>query len=227
MWKFKKTIKELWGHTLAIFSLPHFLTVIILLLLAAVSLMISYYFQDEATFLSSVFSSIFAGLVTGIAVCLISGVKNIVAFNIEGKISWLNSVHLDYLKFNKHYRNVLQKIGKPGISDEELYDEIYDVLCDGNNISSTISQSQFDKTLSFNPYKYFLKKLKFDAVEQMKCNNKTRDAVMSLDIHTLTHKRFREIFEDMEHSLFALNATVVSKIKELEIKQNITKKFIF
>ena len=227
MRKFKKTIKELWGYTLAIFSLPHFLTVIILLLLAAVSLMISYCFREEATFLSSVFSNIFAGLVTGIAVCLISGVKNIAAFNIEGKIKWLNSVHLDYLNFNKHYRGVLQKIGKTGISDEELYDEIYDVLCDGNNIASTISQSQFDKALPFNPYKYFLKKLKFDAVEQMKRNNETRDAVMSIDMHTLTHKRFREIFDDMEYSLFSLNATVVSKIKELEIKENITKKFIF
>ena len=153
MWKFKKTIKELWEYTLAIFSLPHFLTVIILLLLATVSLMISYCFRGEATFLSSVFSNIFAGLITGFAVCLISGVKNIAAFNIEGKIKWLNGVHLDYLKFNKHYRDVLLKVGKPGISDEELYDDIYDVLCDGNNIASTIAQSQFDKTLPFNPYK--------------------------------------------------------------------------
>lgn len=227
MWKFKKTIKGLWGYTLTLFSLPHFLTVIILLLLAAVSLMISYHFRVDATFLSSVFSNIFAGLVTGIAVCIISGVKNISMYNIEGKIRWLNSVHIDYLKFNKHYRSVLQKIGKSDISDEQLYDEIYDMLCDGNNIASTISQSQFDKTLSFNPYKYFLKKMKFDAVDQIKRNNETRDIIMSLDMHTLTHRRFREIFDDMEHSLFSLNATVISKIKELEIKQNIASKFIF
>lgn len=227
MWKYKKTIRGLWEYMLAIFSLPHFVTVIILLLMAAVSLMISYDFRVEATFLSSVFSNIFAGLVTGIAVCVISGVKNIAIYNIEGKIKWLNSVHLDCLKFNKHYRSVLKKIEKSDISDEDLYDEIYDVLCDGNNIASTISQSQFDKKLSFNPYKYFLKKLKYDAVDQMKRNNEIRDTIISLDMQTLTHKRYREIFGDMEHSLFALNATVISKIKELEIKQNIANKFIF
>jgi len=227
MRKFKKTIKRVWEYLIAIFSLPHFLTVLCLMISALISLKISYHYRNEAAFLSSVFSNIFAGLITGIAVCLISGIKNITTYSLEGKIRWLNSVHSDCLKFNQHYREVLQKVAKDDISDEELYDEIYNVLCDGNNIAATIAQSQYDKKLAFNPYKYFLKRLKFDAVEQMKKNNETRDKVMNIDMSMLTHKQLREIFDEMEHSLFTLNAAILSKIKDFEIKQNISNKFIF
>ena len=227
MRKFKRTIKRVWEYLIAIFSLPHFLTVLCLMISALISLKISYHYRNEAAFLSSVFSNIFAGLITGIAVCLISGIKNITTYSLEGKIRWLNSVHSDCLKFNQHYREVLQKVAKDDISDEELYDEIYDVLCDGNNIAATIAQSQYDKKLAFNPYKYFLKRLKFDAVEQMKKNNETRDKVMNIDMSMLTHKQLREIFDEMEHSLFTLNAAILSKIKDFEIKQNISNKFIF
>ena len=227
MWKFKRIIKRIWEYLIAIFSLPHFLTVLCLLIAAVISLKISYNYRNEAAFLSSVFSNIFAGLITGIAVCLISGIKNITTYRLEGKIWWLNSVHSDCLKFNKHYREVLQKVGKDDISEEELYDEIYDVLCDGNNIAAMIAQSQYDKKLAFNPYKYFLKRLKFDAIEQMKNNNEIRDKVMNINMSTLTHKQLRGIFDDMEHSLFSLNAAILSKVKDFEIKQNISNKFIF
>ena len=61
----------------------------------------------------------------------------------------------------------------------------------------------------------------------MKNNNETRDKVMNIDMRTLTHKQLREIFDDMEHSLFTLNAAILSKVKEFEIKQKISNKFIF
>ena len=143
----------------------------------------------------------------------------------------LNSLEFtkENLKNNLMLAQVYREAGRNEIVpiDEELYDEIYDVLCDGNNIASTIAQSQYDKKLAFNPYKYFLKKLKFDAVEQMKNNNETRDKVMNIDMRTLTHKQLREIFDDMEHSLFTLIAAILSKVKEFEIKQKISNKFIF
>jgi hypothetical protein len=166
-------------------------------------------------------------LVTGIAVYIISGVKNIFVYSTEGKIKWLNSIHSDYLSFNNHYKSTLQKIGQKEFSSEELYNQIYDLLCEGNNIPATIAQSQYDKKLSFNPYKFFLKTLKYDAVQQMKLNNETRDIIMDLDTSRLTPKRFLEIFDNMEHSLFLLNASIISKIKELEITQNISNKSIF
>ena len=227
MWRFKRTIKNIWEYLIAIFSLPHFLTVLCLLVFAIISLTISYSYRNEATFLSSVFSNIFAGLITGIAVCLISGFKNIFTYGLEEKIRWLKSVNSDYLNFKKHYRKVLLKVETDDISYKDLYDEIYDVLCYGNNIATMIAQSQHNKKLPFNPYKYFLKRLKFDAVEQMKLNNETRNKILNIEMNTLTNKQLREIFSDMENSLFVLNATILSKVKDLEIKQNILNKFIF
>lgn len=69
----------------------------------------------------------------------------------------------------------MQKIAKNAIFNEGLYD----VACDGINIAATIAQSQYDKELSFNPYKYFWKRLKYDVIEEMKRNNETRDKVMN------------------------------------------------
>lgn len=225
MRKIKKITIKIWEALVALLRLPHMLIMAFLVMLAVASLVTAYRLQATSEFVSSVFSNIFAGLVTGIAVCLISGVKSIVAYNNQGKIEWLNSIHRDFLIFNQHYRNVLRKVGKESTSKEDLYDEIYDVLCEGNNIPATIAQSQHDKKLPFNPYKYFLKNLDYDAIEHMKRNNNTRDIIMKLDISTLTHDNLMEIFADMEHSLFTLNGAVISKIRELEIKQNIANKF--
>ena len=80
MWKFKRAIKEIWEYLIAILSLPHLLTVLCFLSSEVISLKISYHYRNEAAFLSSVFSNIFAGLITGIAVCLISGIKNITTY---------------------------------------------------------------------------------------------------------------------------------------------------
>lgn len=44
---------------------------------------------------------------------------------------------------------------------------------------------------------------------------------------TFTHKQMRGIFDAMEHSLFTLNATVISKTKEFEVKQDISNKMEF
>lgn len=44
---------------------------------------------------------------------------------------------------------------------------------------------------------------------------------------TVTTQYLREIFNEMERSLFVINGSIVLKIKELEIKQNISNRFIF
>ena len=213
MKKILKTLK-------IIIVLPQFITVIILLALSLISIQVSHNCYISNPFLSSIFSNIFAGLVTGIAVCLISGIKQINTYRIEGKIAWLNSIHDDFLKFNNHYREMLRMVNAPAITKEKMYDEIYDVLCDGNNINVTISQSQHNKTLPFNPYRFFLKELKYDAIEHKKKNDMTREEILNINMDTVTSQSLREIFKEMEHSLFILNGSIVSKIRELEIKQS-------
>lgn len=220
-------MKKIWKKFEIIIVLPQFITVLILLALALISILVSYYCYISAPFLSSIFSNIFAGLITGIAVCLISGIKQINSYKIEGKIVWLHSIHDDFLKFNKHYGEMLRMVNDPAITKEKLYDEIYDVLCEGNNINVTISQSQHNKALPFNPYHFFAKELKYDAIEHKKKNDVIREEIFNINVETITSQRLREIFKEMEHSLFILNGSIVSKITELEIKQSISNRFIF
>ena len=201
--------------------------VICLLVLSIISIQIAYNYYETNSFLSSIFSNIFAGLVTGIAICLISGIKQINIYSIEGKIACLRDTHDDILKFYKHYHDMLQMVNDSTISKEKLYDEIYDVLCDGNNINVIISQSQYNKSLPFNLYEYFVKELKYDAVDYINKNEIIRENIIKINMNTITHKQLIDIFNEMEHSLFILNNTIISKIKELEIKKNILNKFIF
>ncbi|MBP1566002.1 MAG: hypothetical protein J6A58_09655 [Oscillospiraceae bacterium] len=220
-------MKKIWKKFKKIIVLPQFITVVILLSLAFISIQASHYCYISNPFLSSIFSNIFAGLITGIAVCLISGIKQINTFRIEGKIAWLHSIHDDFLKFNKHYGEMLRMVNDPAITKEKLYDEIYDVLCEGNNINVTISQSQHNKALPFNPYHFFAKELKYDAIEHKKKNDIIREEIFNINVETITSQRLREIFKEMEHSLFILNGSIASKITELEIKQSISNRFIF
>lgn len=210
-----------------IITLPQSITVIILIALSILSIIISNILYASDPYMSSIFSNIFAGLVTGIAICLISGIKQINAYKLEGTITWLRNIHKDCLKFLTHYRKTLLMFNEPTVSRENLYNEIYDVLCEGNDINIVISQSRFNKSLPFNPYKFFVNELGYDAIKHSDINEDVHDTIWSIDIDNMTELDIREIFKEMEHSLFLLNGSILAKISELEIKQNMANRFVF
>ena len=72
-----------------IIKLPQCITVLILFILSVLSIIASKITCDINPFLSSVLSNVFAGLVTGIAICLISGIKNTFNYYTECKIAFL------------------------------------------------------------------------------------------------------------------------------------------
>ena len=148
-------------------------------------------------------------------------------YKTDGKIAWLRGIHNDFLKFNSHYKEMLRKVNDSTITTTELYNEIYDVLCEGNDINAIISQSQHNKSLPFNPYVFLKKELNYDAVEHKKKNDITHEKITNINMDTVTTQYLREIFNEMERSLFVINGSIVLKIKELEIKQNISNRFIF
>ena len=141
-------------------------------------------------------------------------------------ITFLNEIHSECLTFLNSYKKMIRRVGDRNKTRDNFYDEVYDVLCKGNDIDSTISQSQFDKTLPFNPYYYFINKMNYDAVEQMKKNESLRDSVLSLDADTVTLKELIGLFSEMERNVYLLNGKAVSKIRELEIRQNVSGRFI-
>ena len=218
--KLKNIIKKIKRSIRLFFSLPHLLTTFVVVILAVITLMISSYLQAKEPFVSSVLSNVFAGLVTGIVLCVISSIKVVSLYRTERILSWLNDIHNDFLEFNKLHHKLLFIKAEDFKSENEFYDFTYDVLCAGNNIASKISQDSFDTSLPFNTYNYCKRYFNYDAVVFLKENENIRECVINLDFTTVTQKELRETFYNMEKSLFSLNAKIIAKTRELNAKKN-------
>lgn len=218
--KLKNIIKKIKRSIRLFFSLPHLLTTFVVVILAVITLMISSYLQTKEPFVSSVLSNVFAGLVTGIVLCVISSIKVVSLYRTERILSWINDIHNDFLEFNKLHHKLLFIKAEDFKSENEFYDFTYDVLCAGNNIASKISQDSFDTSLPFNTYNYCKRYFNYDAVVFLKENENIRECVINLDFTTVTQKELRETFYNMEKSLFSLNAKIIAKTRELNAKKN-------
>lgn len=218
--KLKNIIKKIKRSIRLFFSLPHLLTTFVVVILAVITLMISSYLQTKEPFVSSVLSNVFAGLVTGIVLCVISSIKAVSLYRTERILSWLNDIHNDFLEFNKLHHKLLFIKAEDFKSENEFYDFTYDVLCVGNNIASKISQDSFDTSLPFNTYNYCKRYFNYDAVVFLKENENIRESVINLDFTTVTQRELRETFYNMEKSLFSLNAKIIAKTRELNAKKN-------
>lgn len=218
--KFKNFCKKAKRSVSLFFSLPHLLTTLVVIILAVITLLISIHLQTEEPFASSLLSNVFAGLVTGIVLCIISSIKAVSLYRTERILSWLNELHYDFLKFNELHHKLLTAKKEDYNSEKDFYDFVYDVLCVGNDITSKISQDQFDSSLPFNTYKYCKRYFKYDAVMFLEENAKIREDVMNLDFNTTTPKELRKTFNDMEKSLFSLNRKIIAKTHELNAKKN-------
>lgn len=202
------------------FSLPHIWVTIIILLFSIVTLYMSIIYKSIDTLISSIFSNIFSGLITGLVISIISLAKGISLYRTNCKIAWLNDIHSQCLNFITESKKIYFSKESDYSSNEEKYNAIYDLLCLGNSISINISQGQFKQNIPFNPYKFFKKCFDFDAIENQKENENLRENIIKLDFDNLDNKIIREMFKNMEHEIFSLNANIVDKIKLLEIKDN-------
>ena len=124
-----------------------------------------------------------------------------------------------FVIYNKMSRKILFYNEDEFLTEEELYNYIYDVLCCGNDINVIISQGRFDQSLPFNSYKYLKKHFNYDAVEQESINNELREKILILDVAKLSAKEIRGIFENMNDSLFELNGSILKEIENLKIKR--------
>lgn len=219
--KFKRICKAVVRNIKLFFSLPHLIITLAIIILAIITLLFSIDLHISAPFASSVLSNVFAGLVTGVVLCLISSVKAVSLYKTERIITWLKELNSEFLNFNKLHHQMLFDKKDNFESDDKYYDFIYDVLCAGNCVTTKISQGQFDVSLPFNSYKYCKRHLKYDAIAFLKKNEKIREIVLDINSATITQQELRKIFNDMENSLFELNGRAISKIKELEAKKKV------
>lgn len=216
----KYRLKELWKRIKLYYSLPHFWVVGMVLLLSVAVFMLSVLFKDSNPFLSSMFANIFAGLITGLVISLISAIKTMSLYRTECLIKWLNRLHEDILEYmGMHRKLMLFKNEEEFKNDEVLYNYIYDTLCCGENINVTISQGRFKESLPFNPYEYFMKEFKYDAVSHSEENSELREKIMVLEVSNITSKELRILFENMYKQLFILNGEILKHITNLEARK--------
>lgn len=140
-------------------KLPHVWILLIIIILSITALLLSIHYMNKYQFLSSLYANIFAGLLTGVIICLVSTIKTMALYKTESHIKWLSNLHEDCLEFMSMSRKLIFYKYEDFKSYDEVNDYIYDVLCFGHEINVTISQSQFKESLAFNPYKYCKKNL--------------------------------------------------------------------
>lgn len=155
IYKIKNSLKKIQCRSSLILSFPHFWICILIILLAIASLAISsILYKNAQEYLSSVFANIFAGLVTGLVICLLSGVKQLYIAKLENKKNWLEHIRSMICEYNDFFQKLMKKPFASFDGDEELFAFIYDVGAHANWVNEDILQSTFDRLLSFNPRNY-------------------------------------------------------------------------
>lgn len=212
---FKKKIKIIKVY----FSLPHVWMLIIIMVLSVLFLLLSLVEKDE--FLSSMYANIFSGLLTGVILSLISWIKSVSLYRTHCIINWLENIHKECLKFINESRKVYIANKKQNLSEQEQFDEVYNLLCLGNSINESISQGQYNETFPFDTYKYCKKKLRFDSIKEQTENIKIKEKIQTINISTISKKELKTLFKDMDNSIFTLNKKILDKITELKIKNKV------
>lgn len=207
----KDGLKAFWVYM----SLPNVWILLLIIILSAIALILSIMFNDTNNFLCSLFLSIFTGFVTGVVICLISTIKSIWLYKTESKIKWIDEIHTQYMEFNKKYYKLF--ISKREFDNDKTYDEVYDLLCMGNNISVSISQDRYDKKIPFNPYKYCKNSFGFDAEFVMDSNENIRNSII-YNYYGLSVKELQDLFKKLEKPLFLLNSDLIREKDNLLVK---------
>lgn len=217
--KIKFIKKEIMKALKPYLGLPHLWVLIAITTLSLITLWVSIDCKDVYPYLSSTFSSIFVGLLTGVTICLISTVKSISLYRTECLIAWLDNLHNNCIKFADMFRTIISFTEQNFKNEKEFYDYIYDTMCCGNDICLIILREQFDKVLPFNAYKYCKKELSFDAKEVSKDNDELRDVIFVLDPSRLSPYDLWMLFQKMNKQLLDLDVHIISKLRKLNAKK--------
>ena len=219
-WKIKIFFKSVWRYVSFAFQLPHLVITLILLATSIICLLISLNMANETV--SSILSNVFAGLITGIAICLISGLRSVTSYRIKGKIEWLENLYNECIDFMKMHRGLfLLDLS----NSDKVYEKTYDLICKASGINTTISQSQFNKKLCFNAIIFCKKKLNYDWEQTKNLYAEVRDKIIDLDVNTITKKELLKIFSEVDAIITKLNGAIVHKLEELKTQQNMVNRF--
>ena len=192
-------------------SFPQVWVFISILSLTIITFVISICTKDQ--YWGSLFSNVFAGLITGLVLSMLSGVRQVYIVVQQRKTDWLQDLHkmiLDYYSM-RHDFSVNNYRGM------DRDDFIYDMGAHTNWIKEHIIQSTFDRRLPFNPTDYCAKKLAFDVnLFSEKCTS-LHSAICDGQ-YTDDKRSVWELFRSVDSEINALNRKICNDIRDIEIK---------
>lgn len=200
-------------------SFPHLWIAMIITGLSIVALLISLYLNAHGDpFWSSVFSNIFAGFLTGMILCLISGVKQISIAQLMSKKYFLEELAAKIKQYYEAYNELRSMTFTWFDGTTEIFDFIYDTGSFANWVNDYILQATFDETLAFKPVDYCKKNLNYDALSLVDAYQELHDKLYLIDIECPSKKEILQYFEAVDKSLRGLNSGVYRSIKEIDIR---------
>lgn len=209
MKKLKKVLSQL-----QVLVMPHAIITYVAIIVAVVLIILSGVFYADNPFASSVLMGIATGVISGIVLLIVTGIKNTWVYMLEEKVKWLDAVHaeiLSYMGKEKAYPRFRQE----NIL-EDCYNYVYDFGADASNINAKISQAQFSKILPFNPDKYFLKNFDYDTYKMAKAIQELYETISNSDESEefLSPKNIYDLFKDLSYKMFVLNHDILKDIED-------------
>lgn len=211
-----KSIAERHKRRTLDFSLPHIKIVGVIAFIALLSLIVSLVLDHfEIPFWSSILANIFAGLLTGLVICVISGTKQVAIAKLEAEVGFLNALNAKIKEFQNLYDELRRKPFTKYDDTEELFDFIYDVGSHANWVNDFILQGSFDERLALDPIKY-CKQMGYDALALAEDYEDLHSNLYCVDIDCPTKKEILDFFEVVEKALRGLRNSVNLRQKEIE-----------
>ena len=218
-YKIKKVFKNAKRKVLLYVSYPHLWIALIITVLFIIALLVSIHLNNIGeTFWSSICANIFAGLITGLIICLVSGIKQGYTSNLKSQKAYLDELKSKLSEYMQFYSELLHKNFTKYDDTTELFDFIYDVGSRANWVNSFIMQSTFNELLPFDGCEYCKKNLSYDSMALSEQFETLRDNLYNVDIQCPTKKEIIEYFSTVDHELKKLNGTACSAIKEIDVK---------
>lgn len=194
------------------FSFPQIRVFIVILMLTIMSFIGAYLIKDN--FWSSICANIFAGLVTGIVLFLLTGVKQIYIARQELKYQWLKKIHDQILVFIEFHRKML--LNSVDIHSTEFEELIYDTVCAAHDVNVYIESGERDRKLGFNTLLYCKKQYEYDVLEKSNRDNDVREKIILGSYET---KREADLlFDEIKRDLFTLNHLIITDMNDIEVK---------
>ena len=216
----KKSPQRINRHKRKYFDLrfPHIRTAFLISTLAIIALAVSYFLDKQGIpFWSSIFANIFAGFVTGLIICIISGKKQRKIALIKNELDFLNKLQDTLKEYLSLHGKLMRTPAKDFNNNSNLFDFIYDVGACASGVNVYIGQRTFDAFYAFDPIEYCKRKFGYDTMIMSERNEKLRDYISGIEIYWPSKKEIMDQFEPIHKQLVSLNVAVIKEIDQLNI----------